>query len=186
MDHCNGLQTHNKFEAPLGTDTHCYEAKRDWPNPYDSVIEIILYLTSNTRPDIYFAVHKCSRFTHKIRVSHEMSVKRICWYLQGTKDKGLLLNKYTKLTMGFNADAGFAGLWGHENTQYPICAKSRTECVVTFSSFPLLCVSKLHTYIYLATLHSEYVELSHSIRDSLPLKSLIKELIKNWELIVRS
>ena len=33
-----GLPTPTKVEAPLGTDVNGYEAKRDWPNSYASVI----------------------------------------------------------------------------------------------------------------------------------------------------
>ena len=40
-------------------------------------------------------------------------------------------------------------------------------------------MSKLQTEIALSTLHSEYVELSHSVRILLSLKSLIKEVIDN-------
>ena len=72
------------------------------------------------------------------------------------------------------ADADFAVLWGHENPQDPICARSRTGFVATFSNFPLLWVSKIQTDIALSTLNSEYVALPHSIRALLPLKSLIK------------
>ena len=71
----------------------------------------------------------------------------------------------------------FAGLWGHENYQYPICARIRTGFMVTFPNCPLLWFSKLQTDIALSTLHSEYVTLSHSVRALFPLKSLIKELI---------
>ena len=53
---------------------------------------MMLYLASNTRPDILFDVHHCARFTHNTKVSHETAVKRICRYLQGTKDNGLVLN----------------------------------------------------------------------------------------------
>ena len=61
-------------------------------------------------------------------------------------------------------DSDFAVLWGHENPQDPICDNSRTVFVVTFSND-----------IY--HLHYEYVALSHSIRDLLPLKIIIKQLI---------
>ena len=45
--------------------------------------------------------------------------------------------------------------------------------------FSLLRVSKLQTKIVLFYLHSEYLTLSHSVRDLLPLKSLTKKLIYN-------
>ena len=57
MEHSNGLPTPIKVEAPLGTDINGFEAKRDWPNSYASVIGMMVYLESNTRPDISFAVH---------------------------------------------------------------------------------------------------------------------------------
>ena len=57
MEDCNGLPTPTKVEAPLGADENGSEAKRDWPNSYASVIGMMFYLASNTRPDISFAVH---------------------------------------------------------------------------------------------------------------------------------
>ena len=77
------------------------------------------------------------------------------------------------------ADADFAGLWGHEDPQGPIFAKSRTGFVVTFDNCPILWVSKLQTEIALSTLNSKYVALSHSVRALLPMKILIKEVIEN-------
>ena len=40
-------------------------------------------------------------------------------------------------------------------------------------------MSKIQTEIYLSTLHSEYVALSHSVRALIPLKIIIKEVIDN-------
>ena len=88
MEDCNGLPTPTKVEAPLVTDINSSEDKRDCPNSYASVIGMMLYLASNTRPDISFAVHQCAWFTHNTKVSHDTDVKRICRYLQGTKDNG--------------------------------------------------------------------------------------------------
>ena len=76
-----GFQHPPMFEAPLGTEMNFSEAKRDWPNPYASVIGMMLYLASDTIPDISFAVHQCDQFTHNDKASHKTAVKRICWYL---------------------------------------------------------------------------------------------------------
>ena len=139
----------------------------------------MLYLTSNARPYISFAVHQCAWFTHNTKASHETHVDRICSYLQGTKDNGLVFNPSKNLVVDCYADADFAGLWGHENPQDLICARSRIGFVETFSNCPLLWASKLQTEIDLSTLHYEYLALSNSVRALLPLKSLIKELISN-------
>ena len=104
---------------------------------------MMLYMASNTRPDISFAVHQCYQFTHNTMASHEMTLKKICWYLQDTKDNGLVFNPYKKLMLDCYADADFEGLWGHKNPEDHICARSRTGYVVIFAKFPLLCVSKL-------------------------------------------
>ena len=55
MEISNGLPTPTKVESPLGTDVNGSEAKRYWPNSYSSVMVMMLYLASNTRPDISFA-----------------------------------------------------------------------------------------------------------------------------------
>ena len=117
MEHCNGLPTPTKFEAPLGTDTNGSESKRDWPNSYTYVIVMMLHLASNTRPDICFDVHQCARFTHNTMASHETYVEIICWYIQVIKYKGLVFNSSKKLVVYCYADANFTGLWGHDNTQ---------------------------------------------------------------------
>ena len=106
---------------------------------------MMLYLASNTIPDISFAVHQYARFMHNTKASPDTSVKRIFRYLQGTKDNGLVFNPSKNLVVDCYAGADFAALWGHENPQEPICASNRTGFAVTFSNCPLLWVSKLQT-----------------------------------------
>ena len=74
MEQCNGFPTPTKVESPLGTDTNGSEDKRDCPNSYASVIGMMLYLASNTRPDISFYVHQCDRFTYKTKALHDTAV----------------------------------------------------------------------------------------------------------------
>ena len=68
-------------------------------------------------------------------------MKRICGYLQGTKDNGLVFNPSKKLDVDCYADKDFAGLWGYVDPQDPICARSRTVFVVTF---PRMTASSKH------------------------------------------
>ena len=77
---------------------------------YASVIEMLVYLSNRTRPDVSFAVHQCARFTHSPRRCHELALKRIGRYLIGTKDKGLILDPSKDLDIDCFVDADFAGL----------------------------------------------------------------------------
>ena len=62
-------------------------------------------------------------------------MKRICRYIQSTKGNDLLFNPSKKLIVDCYADADIAGLWGLENPQDPICARSRTVFVVLLPIF---------------------------------------------------
>ena len=71
---------------------------------------MMLYITSNTRPDIYSSVNQFMWFTHNTNSSHEISVKRICCYLQSINDNILVFNLSKIMVMHFYVDADFAGL----------------------------------------------------------------------------
>ena len=139
-----------------------------------------MYLASNSRPEITFAVHQCARFNHGTKHSHEKALLHICRYLKGTKNDGLILKPNMKELMQVNcfADADFAGLFSVENPQDPVSVRSRTGYVLTFAGCPILWVSKLQTEIALSTLHAEYVALSQSLRDLIPTRDLVTELMK--------
>ena len=80
-------------------------------------------------------------------------------------------------------DADFDGLWGHEDSLNPIDVRSRTCFVIAMVNCPLLWVSKLQTETELLTLHAEHVALSQSLREFLPLKDLVTEILANYRLI---
>ena len=69
-----------------------------------------------------------------------MDVNRICWYLQGTKEKGLVFNTYKKIVVDCYTNAYLFRLWGNGNPQDSIFDRIRTGFVVTFDNFPLLWV----------------------------------------------
>ena len=94
VEHCNRLTTPTKVVAPLGTDDNGYEAEKYCTNSYSFFIGIMSYLESNTIPYISFAVHQRAHFIHNTKESHDMAVRRICRYIQGTKENGLVFNPY--------------------------------------------------------------------------------------------
>ena len=93
--------TPTKVESHLGTDENGTEAKRDWTNKYASIIGTMLYLESNTIPNIHFSVYNFNWFNQTTKASQQTAVKMICWYIQGTKEKGLVFNPYKKMVLIF-------------------------------------------------------------------------------------
>ena len=66
-----------------------------------------------------------------------------------------------------------------EDDPDPISVKSRTEFVILFMGCPLLWISKLQTQISLSTMESEYIALSHSMRELIGTREVLKEIFKH-------
>ena len=137
---------------------------------------MLLYLSSNTRPDIQFAVHQVARFSHCPKQSHGQAIKRIVRYLTGTKDRGIQFQPDLKAGLDCYVDADFAGLYGYEDDQDPVSAKSRTGFVLTLFGCPIIWSSKLQTEITLSSTAAEYVAFSMAMRELLPMRALLKEM----------
>ena len=81
------------------------------------------YLTGSTRPDIAMAVHQISRFSNNPKLSNEKIVMRICRYLIGTADKGMIFKPDKTKGLELYVDADFAGNWKMQvkNIQKIVC-----------------------------------------------------------------
>jgi len=90
---------------PLGSDKGGEVFSEDWN--YTAAVGMLLCLSSNTRPDIQFAVHQVCRFSHSPRKSHGQAVKRIIHYLINTPTQGLLFEPKPEEGLDCYVDAGF-------------------------------------------------------------------------------
>ena len=81
----------------------------------------VAYLAGNTHADIALAVNQAANFIHHSQQVHAEAIKCICRYLQGTHNKGLLLHPSSTFILDCYIDADFAGLWGYEDDQDPVC-----------------------------------------------------------------
>jgi len=106
-------------------------------------------------------------------VSHEKAIIRICRYLKGTQDEGLIYKPSLEMTVDCYVDADFAGLYGHENPSDPLCVKSRTGFVITVANCPVLWQSKLQTETALSTMEAEIVALAHSCHELFPIMDMV-------------
>jgi hypothetical protein len=123
------------------------------------------------------AVHQAARFSHSPRNSHALAVKLILRYLQRTRDKGFSLRPNSSHQVDCFVDADFAGNFGAEHPSSPDSVKYRTGYIILYRGCLLLWVSKLQSLIALSTMEAEYVALSQSMRDLIPVRELLKELM---------
>jgi hypothetical protein len=146
---------------------------------YRRVIGKLNYLEKSTRPDIAYAVHQCARFCADPKEEHGKAVKWLGRYLQRTKDKGLIL-KPNNNSFDTYVDANFAGDWNPEEApDDDVTARSRYGYIITYMGCPIAWASKLQVEIALSSTESEFIGLSHALRDLIPIMELVKELREN-------
>jgi hypothetical protein len=143
---------------------------------YKSVCGMLLYLSTNSRPDITYAVSQVCRFSHDPKQSHAAGVKRIVRYLAGTKDKGTIFKPNGTLSLDSMSDSDFAGLYNIDPVDDPSSAKSRMGYIIKLGGCPLVWKSQLITSICLATCEAEYYALSQCLRVLIPIRRTLEEL----------
>jgi hypothetical protein len=158
-------------QLALGRNDEGAPMSESWS--YRSIIWMLLYLCTNTHPDISFAVSQAARFSSAPKQSHATALKTIVRYLAGTADKGMILKPRGDLKLDLYCDADFAGLYKREPDRSVDSARSRTGYIIKFCGCPLVCKSQLQTEISLSTLEAEYSSLSQALRTLLPLKRML-------------
>ena len=147
---------------------------------YHSVIGKLYFLEKSTRPDISVSVHQCAWFTEHPKRCHAEAVKRIGWYLLGTRDQGLIIRPNTPWHFDCWVDAYYAGNWRYTDAHIdPMTSKSRSGWVVHFARAPITWASKIPTITALSTTESEYIALSTSLREVILLMGILEEAREN-------
>merc|ERR1739841_448567 len=121
------------------------------------------------------AVHQVARFSNEPKLSHEKAIMRICRYLFGTKDKGIIFKPDKSKGLELFVDAEFAGNWKNADQDSPENCFSRSGYTIKYNNCCVLWKSSLQTEITLSTAESEYVTLSQALRSVLPIINLLKE-----------
>ena len=174
MEDCNPNST-PAAQAPLGSDKEGAPMKEKWN--YRAIVGMLLYLSTNTRPDITFAVSQVARFSHEPKQSHATAVKTILRYLKGTKDKGTKVSLDSALELKAYVDADFAGLFRQEDERDSNSVRSRTGYIILFGGWPLLWKSQLQSHLSQSTTEAEYSALSSMLKTLIPLKWLLGEML---------
>ena len=175
MSDCNPNATPATQQA-LGADEDGEPMQETWN--YRAIVGMLLYLSTNTRPDIAYAVSQVARFSAKPKKSHASAIKTILRYLKKTMNMGTIVKPTKHLQLHLYVDADFAGLFKREDDRNPDSVRSRTGYVILLSGWPIIWKSKLQTHLSQSTLEAEYSALSYSLKALLPLKELSKEMVK--------
>ena len=175
MEDCNPNSVPATKEA-LSKDPEGPDMSDSWN--YRSIVGMMLYLSTNTRPDITFAVSQVARFSHTPKQSHATAVKMIIRYLSGTKTMGTLFVPPKNFKISCYVDADFAGLYNRDPPEDSSSAKSRTGYVISIGGCYLTAKSQLQTCVALSTGESEYYALSQAARTVLPIQEFLKDIVR--------
>ena len=143
---------------------------------YPAVVGMLLYLSGHSRPDIAFAVSQVAQYTFQPKRKHEQALVRIGRYLKGTLDRGMIMTPTDDPRVDCYPDADFAGLYGHEKSDDPHCARIRTGYVISAFGCPIVWRSNLQSAIALSTMEAEYVALSTACKDLIPVIGIVRDL----------
>lgn len=164
------------LQVEIGSDLDGEDFHEPWS--YRAVVGMLLYLATNTRPDISCAVSTVARFAHNPKQSHAKAIKRIVRYLLGTASLGLTMKPIRSYTVNMWVDAAFAGLHNVEPHSSADSSRSRMGFVICIEDTPIIWQSKLLALTVLSTLEAEYMALSQGLRELLVVKRLLETLVE--------
>ena len=93
-----------------------------------------------------------------------------------TRDKGIIICMNARKCFECWVDADFSGNWRQQDAHNdPMTSKSRSGWTVHFAGAPITWASKIQTITALSTTEAEYIALSTSLREVIPLMGMLKE-----------
>jgi hypothetical protein len=145
---------------------------------------MLSYLQGHTRPDISTSVHQTACFCNDLKLSHEQAITLIGRYLLGSRDKGIKYKVDLSKGLECYVDADFAGGWDQTDPHDTSNLMSRLGFVIKYADCPIYWSSKLQTEIALSTAEVEYIALSSSLHEVIPLMTVMDELNKVFPLLM--
>ena len=143
---------------------------------YHSVIGKQNFLGKSTRSDISISVHQCACFSESPKRSHTEAVKHIGHYLLSSRIKGLIVCPNQQWHFDCWVDADFAGNWIQQDDHIdPMTSKSCSSWIVHFAGAPTTWASKMQTITAMSTTEAEYITLSTSLREVIPMTGMLQE-----------
>ena len=133
--------------------------------PYREAIGSLVYLATQTRPDIAHAVSVLSRYSNNPSQAHINAVKRIFRYLSGTRNRGITLGNSLNLIAFSDSD------WAGDLDS----RRSTTGYVISYGG-PVAWFSRLQPTVALSTCEAEYIAMSECARSLMWIRNFLNEL----------
>ena len=107
-----GMRDCNPARTPMSGPLFAHADSEDHNGSfnYRSALGMLMYLVNNTRPECAFAVNSCAQYSINPKQPHAEAVLRICRYIKGTIDKGIIINPNSDpIALDCAVDADYAG-----------------------------------------------------------------------------
>ena len=167
-----GMEDCHPIGIPMGpTDTLTQrsegEARADQVL-YQQIIGSLMYLSTATRPDISYAVHRLARYAADPSAAHLNAARKVLRYLKGSKELGLRYFKTDAIKLACFCDSDWAGC--------PESSRSTSGLVCLLSGGPVCWLSRRQRLVTKSTAEAEFVALSETVCEVVWLRQLLDDL----------
>jgi len=169
-----GVEKTRKVNVPMtkipekaGTATQDQAIART--TPYRELIGSLMFLSTQTRPDITFSLGILSRFNNNFNEEHWKAAKKVLRYLNETSQynlSGKRVETGNELVMTCYSDSDWAGAPDR---------KSISGCIILVNDVPLVWYSKKQTLVALSSTEAELISLCECVKRKNYLKQLLLE-----------
>ena len=166
MSDCNGVSTPMTSGVRLQKPEVCEEKY-----PYRNAIGMLTYLSSRTRPDISFTVHKLAQFNNSYDKTHWACIKHLLRYLKKTRNFTL---HYSRKKISQNYVSGYSD---SDHGGDRIDRKSTSGYVFIFCGGPISWKSKKQSRQSLSSTEAEITAACSAVRHAIWMKNVFKDLI---------
>jgi hypothetical protein len=144
---------------------------------YRSAVGKVNYLAQTTRPDIMYTTHQIAKYLSDPRQSHGEAILYLVCYLKKTCDLGLKFKPDPKKGFECYCDANFSGNWNKAFAAVdPSTAKSQSGWIIFYAGCLVSWAFKLQSQVALSTTEAEYIAMSQSLHDIIPVMNLLQEI----------
>ena len=139
---------------------------------YQSAVGGIMFLTTQTRPDIAFATSVLSRFLTKPQEAHQKALQHLLRYLRGTTKLGI------KYTQGASPKLSLRGFTDsdHGGSVVTESRRSTSGYIFYIEDCPISWTSNRQTTVATSSSEAEYIGQFNAGKEALWLKKFLSEL----------